>query len=382
MTHNGPVFDYAAAAPWEQVIRSYGDVEDVNRAIRAMVDDGLSKDECWEAIWDQEVRTFESDGEFREEVRGIYETAGVDLLSVTPWVHSTNASERAGQRRDLSRWQARVAAADWLHKVTSPAEARRVAAGEGVGIVLNTQNVGGAIDGELDDVDVLYNEGVRIFQLTYNYQNLLGTGCNDPSEGGLSSFGRAVVDRVNELGGIVDVSHCGELTTLDTIEHSRDPVAVTHASCRAVADHYRGKSDEELEALAEADGYMGIVGLPWFIAPGVDDPTLDVLFDHLEHASSVLGADSVGLATDFFPADVRFPSELLSYYKQHIIDLGFDREKVEQRTTIAGGIGKFRTYEDWPAIRDGLRQRFDPDEVDGMLGENFLDFWDRVAPAT
>jgi len=377
VTDNRPVFDYAAAAPWEQVVRAYGGRDVLDRAIQDMVADGTPRDECWEAIWDHEVRRFETDGEFRDAVRGIYETAGVDVLSVTPWVHSSNTSERAGQRRDLSRWQARIGAAGWLHRVTSPGEARRVAESNDVGVVLNTQNLGGAIDGSIDGIDVLYNEGVRIFQLTYNYQNLLGTGCNDPSQGGLSAFGRRAVDRVNELGGIVDLSHCGRQTTLDAIEYSEAPVAVTHATCQGVAHHYRGKSDEELEALAAADGYMGIAGLPWFIAPGVDAPTLDALCDHLDHARSILGGDSVGLGTDFFPADVRFPAELLDYYKQYIVELGFDRERVEART-IADGLGNFETYEDWPAIEAALRERFPEAVADGILGGNFLDFWERA----
>jgi membrane dipeptidase len=310
-------------------------------------------------------------------VKQIYEAAGVDVLSVTPWTHDPNVSERAGQRRDLSRWQARFDAASWLRKVTSPDEARRVANDNHVGIVLNTQNVGGAIDGSLNEIDVLYNEGVRIFQLTYNSQNLLGTGCNDSSEGGLSTFGQAAVDRVNELGGVVDVSHCGKRTTLDAIDYSDDPVAVTHATCQEVSYHYRGKSDEEIEALAEADGYMGIVSLPWFIAPGADSPTLDVLVEHLDHAGSILGLDSVGLGTDFYPADVRFPRGLLDYYKDHIIELGFDKEQVEQRD-IATGIGEFETYEDWSVIRNALEDRFSVAEVDGIVGENFLHYWDRT----
>ncbi|MFB6184497.1 MAG: dipeptidase, partial [Haloarculaceae archaeon] len=212
--------------------------------------------------------------------------------------------------------------------------------------------------------------------LTYNYQNLLGTGCNDPSEGGLSTFGRAAVDRINELGGVVDVSHCGTQTTLDTIEYSEDPVAVTHATCRDVADHYRGKSDAELHALAEANGYMGVVSLPWFIAPGADGPTLDVFLDHLDHASSILGVDNVGIGTDFFPADTQFPAELLAYYKRHIVELGFDPEKVERRD-IAAGLGDFETYTDWPAVRNAIEARFS-DSADGILGENFLTFWERA----
>lgn len=377
MSDQRVVFDYAASAPWAQVITAYDGIDEVNRHIRQMVDEGASKDECWERIWDAEVRRFEADEAVRNGVRDVYETAGVDLISATPWVHESGTPEHLGQRRDLARWQARFDAAEWLQKVTSPAEARHVAGGDGVGVILNTQNVGGAIDGSVDTVDVLYNEGVRIFQLTYNYQNLVGTGCNDPSEGGLSTFGRNVVDRINELGGIVDVSHCGKRTTLDTIEYSEEPVAVTHAGCQAVADHYRGKSDEEIEALAEADGYMGVVSLPWFIAPGEPEPTLEVLLDHLEHAASILGTDRIGLGTDFFPADTRFPEELLEYYKQHIIELGFDREKVERRS-IADGIGEFETYEDWPVIRRKLSERFSASAVDGILGENFLDYWERV----
>ncbi|SDY45968.1 dipeptidase [Halopenitus persicus] len=374
-TGDGPVFDYTSSAPWEQVIRAYGDVTDVDEAVREMVADGLSKDEAWEAIWDYEVRRFEHDPAFRTSVRDIYRTAGVDLLSVTPWTHDSSISERAGQRRDLARWQSRFDSADWLRKVTSPEQARRVAAEDDVGIVLNTQNVDGAIDGSLADIDVLYNEGVRLFQLTYNYQNRLATGCNDPAEGGLSKFGRAAVDRINELGGIVDISHCGKQTTLDTIEYSDKPVAVTHATCQAVAQHYRGKTDQELEALSDADGYIGIVTLPWFIAPGVDEPTLDIFLEHLAHAVSIVGADNVGLGTDFYPADSLFPPELLEYYKDHIVELGFDREKVEQRT-IAAGIGEFETYGNWPVVRQRLEERF-PEAAEGILGENFLDFWER-----
>ncbi|WP_435320963.1 dipeptidase [Haloarchaeobius sp. TZWSO28] len=376
MAAEPPVFDYTSSAPWEQVIRAYGDTEDVNEAVREMVADGKSKAESWEAIWDHEVRRFETDPDFRAAVKEIYDTAGVDILSVTPWTHDPSVSERAGQRRDLSRWQSRFDSADWLHKVTTPDEARQVAADGDVGIVLNTQNAGGAIDGSIERIDVLYNEGVRLFQLTYNYQNLLGTGCNDPAEGGLSKFGRSVVDRINQLGGVVDVSHCGKQTTLDVIEYSDEPVAVTHATCQSVSHHYRGKSDEEIEALAAADGYMGIVTLPWFIAPGVDEPTLDIFVEHLSYAADIMGADNIGLGTDFYPADSRFPRELLEYYKDHIVELGFDREKVERRN-IAAGIGEFETYEDWPVIRERLGEQFSAAELDGILGENFLSFWER-----
>lgn len=377
MSDHEIIFDYASSAPWEQVIRAYGGPEELNQRIREMAEEGRRKDECWEAIWDHEARRFEKDSAFRESVHGLYRSAGVDVLSITPWSHDRNVSERAGQRRDIARWQSRFDAADWLQKVTTPQEAREVARNDTVGIVLNTQNVDAAIDGRLDRINVLYDEGVRIFQLTYNYQNRAGTGCNDPSRGGLSAFGRDVVDRINELGGIVDLSHCGKRTTLDTIEYSTEPVAVTHAGCNGVADHYRGKSDEEIRALADADGYMGIVALPWFIAPNAEDPTLEVLIEHVQHAASIIGVENVGIATDFFPADTKFPAELLEYYEEYIIGLGFDRQEVEERSNIAGGLGDFETYEDWPAITQAMTDHFPRDEVEGIIGQNFFNFWER-----
>jgi membrane dipeptidase len=377
MVDERPVFDYASSAPWAQAICAYGGRDAVSRAIHDLLEEGKTRAECWEAIWDHETRRFESEPAVREAVRRIYDAAGVNLISVTPWSHDRTASERAGQRRDLARWQARFDAADWLQKVTTPAEARRVVAAGDVGVVLNTQNVGAAIGSSIDGIDVLYNEGVRLFQLTYNRQNRLGTGCNDPAKGGLSTFGRAAVDRITELGGVVDVSHCGRETTLDAIDYSSAPVAVTHATCQAVADHYRGKSDEELSALADADGYMGVVCLPWFIAPETERPTVDAFLDHLEHASSILGVDNVGIGTDFYPADVRFPHHLLEYYKRHIVELGFDPARVERRD-IAAGLGEFETYEDWPVLRRALGRRFSDSEVAGILGENFLRFWERA----
>ena len=122
---------------------------------------------------------------------------------------------------------------------------------------------------------------------------------------------------------------------------------------------------------------MGIVSLPWFIAPGADDPGVDILLDHLEHAASILGPDRIGLGTDFFPADTRFPEELLEYYKRHIVELGFDREAVEARE-IAAGLGEFTTYEEWPAVRRAIEGRFPAEQADGILGENFLRFWERA----
>jgi membrane dipeptidase len=371
------IFDYAASAPWEQVISSYDGMDGLEADIESMVDDGATRDECWERIWDHEVRMFESNQAHRERVQALYTTAGVDILSVTPWAHEQSVSSLHGQRRDLARWQSRFDAAPWLHKITTPEDVEAVRENGAVGVILNTQNLGAATDGSLSDIELLYNDGVRIFQLTYNAQNVFGTGCNDISTGGLSKQGQAAVNLINELGGIVDISHCGMQTTLDTIECSTAPVAVTHAACQSVHDHYRGKSDTELERLAENNGYMGIVALPWFISPMGSSTAVETLITHLRRAGEIVGEQNIGIGTDFFPADSQFPPSLVDYYKQYIIEKGFDPEKVAKRS-IAGGLHDFETYTDWPQLADAVTDTFGHEVAQGVLGENFLAFWKRA----
>ncbi len=378
MSIGTPVFDFAASAPWAHLHEAFGGADAVDAEIDRLLDAGETPGTVWERLWDAEVRRFETDPAVRDRVRAVYDAAGVDLFAPTLWSFDPAVPEPVGLRRDLARWQARVDAADWLHDVTSPAHAREIAADGGVGALLNTQNTGAAIDGRLRDVDTLYDVGVRSFQLTYNYQNDLGTGCNDPSRGGLSTFGREVVDRLTDLGAIVDLSHCGERTTLDTIDYADAPVAVTHASCRSVVDHFRGKSDEELDSLAAADGYIGIPLLPYFLDPADDSPDLGLFRDHLDHAVSIVGVDRVGIGSDFFPADVQFPDRLLRFYKDRAVAAGFEREGVENRV-MAAGIGEMRTYTDWPVLREALEDNYTDSDVAGLLGENFLDFWARAS---
>ena len=105
---------------------------------------------------------------------------------------------------------------------------------------------------DLHRLEWFYHLGLRILQPTYNRRNLLGDGCLEEANGGLSRLGRPVVERCNELGILVDLSHCGQRTTAEGIAASRKPVAITHSGCAAIADRPRNKRDEELRALCDA----------------------------------------------------------------------------------------------------------------------------------
>ncbi len=138
--------------------------------------------------------------------------------------------------------------------------------------------------------------GFRLMHLTYNRRNWVGDGCMELNEGGLSAFGYDVVARMNELGIVIDTPHTGRLTTLHAAEASEAPIAASHTVCRALHDHPRGKDDEQIRAIADTDGLIGITCVSGFLREG--GGTIVDLLDHIEHAIDVGGIDHVGIGTD------------------------------------------------------------------------------------
>lgn len=153
-----------------------------------------------------------------------------------------------------------------------------------------------AFETDLSRLDELYRLGLRIVQPTYNRRNLLGDGCLEPANAGLSIAGFEAVEKMNELGILVDLSHCGRQTAADAIRHSRVPVAFTHTGSAAIADHPRNRTDAELRAVAEKGGVAGIYFMP-FLNAGKQATAADVI-RHLEHMIDVAGEDHVSIGTD------------------------------------------------------------------------------------
>jgi membrane dipeptidase len=147
------------------------------------------------------------------------------------------------------------------------------------------------------DVKSFYEMGQRCAQLTYNSQNRIGSGSTDRVDGGVSDFGVEIIKAMNEVGMLVDVSHSGDRTTLDAIELSAKPIAISHSNCRALIDHPRVKTDAAIKALAAKDGVMGITGVRNFVSK--TDPTTIVNYaDHIDHVVKLVGIDHVGIGTD------------------------------------------------------------------------------------
>ena len=150
---------------------------------------------------------------------------------------------------------------------------------------------------EPKDVKAFYQLGLRCAQLTYNTQNLLGSGSTERVDGGISDYGEQIIKSMNEVGMLVDVSHSGDKTTLDAIELSPKPIAFTHSNCRALNNHPRLKTDEAIRKLAAKGGVMGITGVRMFVKDK-EPTTVEDIVDHIDHVVKLVGIEHVGIGSD------------------------------------------------------------------------------------
>lgn len=208
------------------------------------------------------------------------------------------------------------------------------------------------------DVALFHRLGQRVSQLTYNGVNRLGSGCRAERDRGLTAMGSEVVAEMNRLGMAVDVSHCGERTTLDAFAASRKPVLVTHSNCHALAPHPRCKSDFVLRAMARGGGVIGITGVRAFVRQGAP-AGLEDLLDHFDHVSRLVGVEHVGLGTDTDPGT-----------------LDPHTGRVRPAYYISGLDSSRRVFD----IAEGLLKRgYSERDVAAVLGDNFrralLEIW-------
>ena len=222
--------------------------------------------------------------------------SGLTAVNLTVGALGSGADVFEQTFRTIGFWEREIDAhPDVLMRIKSAADLERAKASRRLGIVYGFQDATPLGD-DPGRVELFSRFGVRVLQLTYNRRNLLGDGCLEPANAGLSRLGVQVVERMNEQGVLVDLSHCGHRTTLDGIAASKKPVAITHTGCAAVADLPRNKTDEELRGLARKGGVVGIYGMPFLRTKG--QPMAADLIRHVEHALDVCGEDHVGIGTD------------------------------------------------------------------------------------
>lgn len=167
-----------------------------------------------------------------------------------------------------------------------------------IGVVLGFLNAT-MIEDDLDNVALFHRLGIRTMHLSYNRGNLVGSGISEVRDGGLTIFGRRVVQEMNRLRILIDLTHTGARTALDTIELTDSPVVYTHTACKALNDHIRCVSDEQIEAVASVGGYIGIISGKFLRADIAEvGSTVEDYLDHADHVIKVAGEDHVAVGLD------------------------------------------------------------------------------------
>ncbi len=196
----------------------------------------------------------------------------------------------------LAAWQGYVGRNSRIFTLAGVAADLDRAKSEGrVAVIMGVQN--SEHFREARDVRAFYQLGQRCSQLTYNAQNLLGAGGTERVDGGITDFGAEIIAAMNEVGMLIDVSHCGDRTTLDAIEASQRAIAITHSNCRALNNHPRLKTDEAIRQLAAKGGVIGITGVRNFVRDR-EPTTVEHMVDHIDHVVKVAGIEHVGIGSD------------------------------------------------------------------------------------
>lgn len=169
-----------------------------------------------------------------------------------------------------------------------------------IGLIMGWQNMRPTGD-NLERLRFFHHIGVRVMQLTYNERNLIGDGCLEAANGGLSQLGRRAITTMNELGIAIDLSHVGERTCLDAIEQTKHPLLITHANAKSVSDVPRNKSDSVIKGVAGSGGLIGVsvYGPMCWNGDRSRRPALADFIRHAEHIAGLVGPEHVALGTDF-----------------------------------------------------------------------------------
>ncbi len=263
----------------------------------------------------------------------------------------------------LAAWQGFVGRnADHFRLVDGVADLDRAKAEGKSAVIVGVQNA--EHFRSVEDVKLFHQLGQRCAQLTYNSQNLLGSGGTERVDGGLSDFGAAIVQAMNEVGMLVDVSHCGDRTTLDAIALSAGPIAITHSNCRALNDHPRLKTDEAIRALAAKGGVIGITGVRNFVRDR-EPTTIEHIVDHIDHVARLVGIEHVGIGSD---ADLDGYDDMPADQREQLRGLYKSSYAFRERLDTDGFDHPRKIYDLVAAL---LRRGYSDDHIGLVLGGNF-----------
>jgi membrane dipeptidase len=257
----------------------------------------------------------------------------------------------------------------YFMQVRVPGDLQRAKAERKMGIILSFESVD-MLDGRLERIALFRNLGVRVMQLSYNRKSPFGAGVMEPDGGGLTSLGHDAVKKMNAIGIAIDLSHANAQTTMDTISASSKPVILSHAGCAAVHPHPRNKTDDQLRAIANKGGVMGIYDLPYLTA-SPKQPTVEDYMLHMEYALKIMGEDHVGIGSDLSiqPFDTSAKGMAEFEKAEQMRQKSGLAAPEEDRPTYVIGLNTPRRIE---IIADELlKRKYSASAVEKIVGANF-----------
>jgi membrane dipeptidase len=259
--------------------------------------------------------------------------------------------------------------ADIITQVHRASDIRAAKEAGKVGIILGFQNTD-AFEGEVGYVELFRDIGVGIAQMTYNTQNMVGTGCYESRDCGLSDFGREIVAEMNRVGMMCDLSHVGPQTSHDVILASKKPVTYSHCLPSGLKAHPRNKSDEELRLIADRGGFVGVTMFPPFLAQG-GNAVIDDYVAAIEYVINIVGEDSTGIGTDFTQDQDK------GFFDYLCLDKGRGRRLVTFTELVnPKGLQKIGEF---PNLTEALeRAKWPESRIRKVLGENWLRVFSEV----
>ena len=198
---------------------------------------------------------------------------------------------------------------------------------------------GEALEGDLGVLRVLYRLGVRLLTLTWNQRNQIADGIGESRTGsGLTEFGLKVIDEMNDLRMLIDVSHLSETGFWDVIKRSKIPIVASHSNCYALCPHLRNLKDEQIKALANKDGVIGITFVPDFLTQEKRKTSVKDVVKHIDYLVEKVGVDYVGLGSDFdgtgdLPLGLEGVDKIPNLTEE-LLDRGYKEREIEK---ILGG---------------------------------------------
>ena len=305
-----------------------------------------------------------SEGIFRQMRQG-----GLDAVHVTITYHETFRETVLNIER-WNRWFERFP--ELILPGRSAADIRLAQETGRTAIFFGAQNPS-CIEDDIGLVEILHTLGLRFMQLSYNNQSLLASGCYEAEDTGLTRMGRAVVAEMNRVGLVVDMSHSGDRSTLEAIEHSSRPIAITHANAKSWHPALRNKTDDVLRALGQSGGMLGVSTYPHHLRNG-SACTLQDFCDMVARTADITGPRNIGIGTDLCQDQ---PDSIVEWMRVGRWTKGVDYgEGSAEAPGFPAPVTWHRDNRDLAGFAEGLRKAgLSQPEIDGVMGGNWARFY-------